>query len=447
MAPLKYRTSGGEKVSGFFETNFNFSLTDFSLDSTSLNKQKLFYASNFDLNFSNYNMKMVDNLHMLSVKNILVSSNESQAIIDSLHLKPIVPNVGEKLVKKYNKSETYSLFVPKISILNADLHAAFFENKLHINKLKFYRPEIYFENFAYLKKGKQKKELSELYQLIFNYVDNISIHDASVPDGEITWVSHPKKTKTIKLNNKFDVELVNFKLNKGELSKKRLLFSDYINLSLRDQLFKLSDNVHYLQADEINFSTQKSSIEFKGALFYPDITSPDYKLKPTTFQLTLPGLKLKGVDIPKAYYSRLVDVENIYASKPKFQVYSQKGKTKPLDFKEFSIPLPPETSALKVGKINLDNGEVVTYQLEGDNTLQTSSFNLSFQSENISLSTTEPFRAKDMHAQLSDFNIILKGRSHKISIGSINYKKAAKSNCFFKAQGNAHCRKPGKQTI
>lgn len=260
---LKIRNLRRNKTIGFFETDFSFSLTDFALDSTSLeNTDKLFYASNFDLQFSDYKMKLVDNLHKLSVSKILISSNESKAIIDSLRLSPVVNAIDEELIKRYNKSETYNLFVPKITILNADLHAAFFEKNLKISNLKFHDPSIYFENFSYLKKGNQQSDFSELYQLIFNYVTDISINNASVPNGEITWINHASKGKTTTLSNKFDAELVNFKLNKEELDKKRLLFSDHINFSLRDQLFKLSDNVHFLQAGEIYFSTENSSIEF-----------------------------------------------------------------------------------------------------------------------------------------------------------------------------------------
>ena len=428
---LKIQNTKNKRVTGFFETDFAFGLTDFALDSTSLeDNDKLFYASNFDLNFSNYSMKLVDNLHQLSVKNILVSSYQSKAIIDSLSLRPILNNVDEEKIKRFKRSETYSLFVPKISILNADLHSAFFEKKLRINSLRFYEPAIYFENFAYLKKGRNKDGFSELYQLIFNYVDDISIKNAAIPNGEVTWINHTKSNKSTRLSNKFDIELKDFRLNNSELDQKKLLFSENINLSLRDQLFKLSDNVHYLQADEINFSTEQSSVRFTNALFYPDITSPDYISKPTTFQFSLPSLSLEGVDIRKAYYSRNIDVKNIVATNPKFEVYSQKGKTKPLDIKEFSIPLPTIINILKVGNLQISNGNVLTYQLLNKSPLQTSTFILDLQSEGISLSQKSPFKTIDINATLSNFRLNLWEKAHQINVDKIAYDKKLKTIDF-----------------
>ncbi len=424
---LKIQNLRRKKVRGFFETGINFSLTDFALDSTSLEStDKLFYASNFDLQFTNYNMKLVDNLHKLRVGNILISSNESKVIIDSLHLRPVAYNIDEELLKRYNRSEAYTVFVPRITIMNAGLHKAFFENNVQVENLRFHTPTIHYENFSYLKKNRKQGDFTELYDLIFNYAPDISIRNISAPEGEITWVNHAGEKRSTTLTNKFDVELINFKLNKNELNKKRLLFSDHIAFSLRDQLFKLSDNVHYLQAKEINFSTEKSSIEFTDALFYPDITSPDYQNKPTTFQVTIPKLLLSDVDIPAAYFSQDIKVGNIHAGSPKVEVYSQKGKTKPLDFKKLAMPLPPHVNTLDVKKIELNDGRVITYQLEDKNLNKTSSFNLGLLTTGFMLDE-DKFSTEGIIANVSNFRLALKGKTHEISVGQLNYHKEAKS--------------------
>jgi hypothetical protein len=60
-----------KKILGYFETEFDFSLSGFALDSTSIkNTDKFFYATDFDLEFSNYQMRLVDNLHKINVGHI-----------------------------------------------------------------------------------------------------------------------------------------------------------------------------------------------------------------------------------------------------------------------------------------------------------------------------------------------------------------------------------------
>ncbi len=426
---LKIQSLKRNRQIGFFESDFTFSLTDFSLDSTSVKKtDQLFYATNFELDFSNYKMKLVDNLHKIQVKHIKASSHESKVTIDSLHLSPVLSHVTQKEMIKFKRSELFNISVPRITLQNSNLHEAIFSNKLSISDFNISNPSIYFENFAALKQGKAKREFAEFYQLIFNYLDEIAIGKVTVPEGEMLWVNHSKTGKTTTLDNKFSVELTNFKLNEKELGKKNLFFSENINFSLKDQLYKLSDNVHYLQAKQIDFSTEKSSIVFKDALFYPDITSPEYLKKPTTFQITIPRLAFEGVNIVPAYFSGNIKVHNITAISPRFELYSQEGKAKPLDFKGIVIPLPPRVKSLKIGRVKVTDGEVITYRTTGRHMTQSGEFKLGLAAEDISLSGGESgkqtiLQTGDIMAKLSDFQLILKGKAHKITVDEFLFDK------------------------
>src|SRR5690606_5727010 len=75
-------------LQGYFETSFNFSLTDFSLDSTSVERtDKFFYATHFDLLFSDYTMRLVDDLHKIEVDSVFISSLNQQIQINNLELQ------------------------------------------------------------------------------------------------------------------------------------------------------------------------------------------------------------------------------------------------------------------------------------------------------------------------------------------------------------------------
>ncbi|NQU87076.1 MAG: hypothetical protein HQ541_15070, partial [Mariniphaga sp.] len=273
---LNYKNYTSGQISDLYEAKFKFALTDFALDSTSLVRtDKFFYATDFDLNFSDFRMFLKDNLHRLDVKNIHISNTESKVLIDSLHLYSSVADAGEEELKVFDRSQLYDIFIPKITLFNANLHKAFFQNDLNISNFRIENPQISYENFATLKSEKNRLEFSELYDLIFEYVHNISITNLIVPSGNIKWINHSKKGKTITLDNHFSTELKKFRLNREETNKQKLLFSEEIKFTLNDPLFRLSDEVHYLKAGQIDFSTEDKNIVIHDALLYPDITTPE----------------------------------------------------------------------------------------------------------------------------------------------------------------------------
>ncbi len=419
------------KRQGYFETKFDFSLTDFSLDSASIERtDKFFYASNFDLRFSNYEMKLVDNLHKLDVDSIYISSINQKVQIENLLLQPVVKEVTDELMQKYNRSELYNIFVPRIELTGINLRNAFFHNKLSISNFRISKPEIYFENFSALRASREKKEFTEFYQLIFNYMNDFDIKNITIPDGEISWVNHTKKGKTISFDNEFSATLENFRLNENELDKKRLLFSDNFDISVKDQFFMLSDSVHILRAGEINLSTKESSIHIKDALLYPVISSDNYNELPTTYQVSIPELKFSNFNFLKAFYSKELNLEKLDINNAKFQIYNKTGALKSLDLKKYNFPLPSFIQSLQLNELRINNGEVTTYEMEGMNQKARSSFKINLLMPRLSLENNEQNRAEissgNMVLAVSDFKSSV-GQSHNVAIDRIDFNRLRKT--------------------
>src|SRR5690606_33675539 len=100
---------------GYFETSFNFSLTDFSLDSASVERtDKFFYATNVDLLFSDYTMRLLDDFHKIEVDSVFISSLNQQVQISNLELQPVIENITKAHMKQHNRSELYHIIVPGI---------------------------------------------------------------------------------------------------------------------------------------------------------------------------------------------------------------------------------------------------------------------------------------------------------------------------------------------
>lgn len=431
---LRIDHSQFSQVLGYFEAEFHFALAGFSLDSASVEKtDKFFYATDFDLRFSDYEMKLIDNLHRLHVDSIAILSTDRKLEITNLSLQPTILNVSKEEMKALNKSELYKIFVPRITLQGILLKDAFFHNKLSMNSFQIVEPKIYFENFGVLNQNNPNREFQEFYQLIFNYINDFNIKNIAIPNGEFTWVNHTRKGKTISFDNAFSAELKNFRLNENELDKKQLLFSENFDISLMNQNFLLSDSVHVLHAGEIKLSTLNKSISVKNASFYPDINSKKYDQLSTTYQFAIPAFILSNIDFSNAYWNKDLLLKNLAINDPKFRIYSKKGSKKSLDLNKFKIPMPAEINSIKINELTINNGQVITYETEGKNQEVGSTFNINlfmpevvFESDTtnrISLTTS------DFFSRITNFTTTL-SNNHKVEIESVDFERKKQQLTF-----------------
>ncbi len=428
---LNIRNLTHNKIQGYFETDFDFNLAGFTLDSATIrNTDKFFYASDFDLEFLDYQMKLVDDLHKINVDRISIMNLERKVEIDNLHFQPAIEDVNDSVMQSFNRSELYNIAVPKIILHGINLRNAFFYNQLNITNFYISKPKIYFENFGLLREKKEQKEFSEFYQLIFNYITDFNIAKIEIPDGELTWVNHTRKGKTISFDNQFSAALYNFRLNESELNKKRLLFSDNFEITLKDQIFQLSDSVHILKAGEVNLSSERSAIEIKDALLYPMVTAEKYNKLPTTFQVTIPQFKISNINFQNAYYSKELALSELELNNPRFQVYSQQGKAKSLDLNKYRFPLPAFIKSLKIKQFKINQAEVLTYQIKGLQQNAKSNFKVNFQIPEVLIKNDE-----QNHIRINTGNLITSitgfkapiGKNHDLRIEQIDFNRNDKT--------------------
>lgn len=351
----------GEQA-GRIASDFSFRLTDFSLDSISAERtDKLFFATNIDLVFSNYDMKLVDEIHRLKVDELTVSSYNNRASIKHLHLFPDAPRKNARLLKKYHRSQIYDIEIPQLVLSNTNIHQAFFRKQLTINNFSIIEPKIYFEVFSRPEKRNKSSNPREFYELLSNYIEHISIGKITAPNGHLEMVTHSRKGKTTSFNNTFSVELENFVLNDEELDKKRLLFADDFELQIDNQLFQLSDDVHYLQASNMKISSKESAIAIHNSILYPDITSKIKGELPTYFHVNIPEIKLQGVNLEEAYFDKRLTVDHFSIQEPTINLYRTKGQQKPLNLQKIAVPLPKGMQRLSINHFHLNDGQFKLY--------------------------------------------------------------------------------------
>ncbi|MEN6455096.1 MAG: hypothetical protein ABFD10_12630 [Prolixibacteraceae bacterium] len=351
---------------GIIEAGIDFKLTGFSIDSiTARGSGKLFYAAELDLRFSNYNMKLADEIHRLQIGKVNVSSIRKLVTVEGLHLFPDHRLNIPKVLDRMKKTELYRLKIPSLTLYNTDINRAFFSKNLQISHFSITKPDIYIELFGALKKQEKEFNLNEFYELLNNYLSHIEIEEFDVPNGQLRFVNHSRKGKTIDLTNQFSLHLDHFILNDRELNKDRLLFSDQFELTLKDHLFKLSDQVHLLKAKEISLSSRNASVSVSDALLYPLVSSPAYRDLPWHLLIRIPGIKLEQVDMNQIYFNHVLKVGSLSIDSPLIEIFRNLERSK-LNFKDPAIPLPEEMKELTVGKASLKNGKLKIYKNKTD---------------------------------------------------------------------------------
>ena len=412
---------------GLIETSFKLLLSGFALDETSAKRSdRLFFANQIELNFSDYQMQLVDQLHKLTIDNFILSTQQKHASIQNLHLFPVSKqNIEERLVK-YNRSELYEFTIPELSFSNAYFHEAFFNKKFHADLLTINRPAIYYENFAFLKPSKPKADFEDLYFLLSNYLDDIHLAKVDIPDGTIQLINHSRKGKTISLDNHFSLRLETMLINKEQFGRKKLLFSEQIEFSVRDHLIRLSDNVHVIKAGTVGFSTRQKEIYLTNARMYPEPGSKNFSSINWNIHLSIPEIRIKGISIEDLYYDQKIAAGNVMISSPDIKLYQKNKSTKQTELKEISFPLPEEIETISIDQFKLNNASLKIFSELGLQPYLLVQSDLKMEAENILISNNlatnkTDFKKGKYTAGLYQFRFTPKDDNQQISIEELNF--------------------------
>lgn len=433
---LEFNDQRFENEEGHIETDFSFQLTDFSIDSISARRsEKLFFATNLELQFWNYEMKLADQLHQLNIDSIAVSSHQNQAIIKQLHLHPTSEGNKRDLLRKYKRSELYDISIPMLKLSNTNVHHAFFQKKLNINTFDIIEPQINFKIFANYRRQATNEKLNpeEFYDLLQTYITDVQIHEIHLDNGNLNLTNHSRKGKTITFKNEFSLNLENFRWNEKELHNKRMLFSDNFDLTVKDHLFRLSDGVHLLKAEEIHFSTRNSSGLIENALLYPSINSARYQELSNHFFIRIPRIELKQINIDEIFENEKLQIAEVAVHHPQIELYQNRLAENKFSLKDVSVPLPEELKELQIGKLSLENGELLFYNNRDNEKLNTARSKLNFVLTKASLTRTDEtktarFDAAGIETQIDSLALNPRKGMYRIFADHVNY--SSEQNCL-----------------
>lgn len=422
----------GVLQTGNIESGLSLYLSGFALDENSVKRtDRLFYANQIDLNFSNYQMQLTDQLHKLTIENLLISTRKKQAKLQNLHLFPVSKDNIEDLLQRYNRSEIYEFTIPELSLTNADFHNAFFNKRFSVDSLQISTPQIYYENYEQLRQLKPKHDFDDLFHLISDYLIDIQINSVNIPEGTVRLVNHSKKDKTMSLDNKFSLSLGNLRINEASFNQKRFLLSDFVDFSVRDHMIRLSDNVHVLKAAEIGFSTRKKEIYATNARLYPETASKEFSSVRWNLQFSVPEIRIKGINIEEFIFDHKIDAENLAIKSPDIKLYQKQKPKQKTDLKEVVIPLPKEIESIALQNFTLNDGALKVFSEMGTKPVLLIQSDIKMAAKNILIQKTSPtsnpeFKKGDYTASLVQFKFTPKDKNQQFSVDELNFSTIEK---------------------
>lgn len=428
---FQYINKTGLLQKGNIQSQVRLLLTGFALDEASTQKSdRLFFANQIVLNFKNYEMQLVDQLHRLTIDAFDLSTRKKQARVTNLHLFPVSKENMQNLLEQFNRSELYEFTIPDLTLTGTDFHEAFFNKKLAADTLNIEKPQIYYENFAFLKNETRKAEFEDLFHLLSDYLDDIRINHSVIADGTIRLINHSKKGKTISLDNHFDLGLENTVINSEQFGQQKLLFSEYVDFTVHDHLIHLSDQVHVLKVAELGFSTKRQEVFATGVKLYPDTDIPSAAKANWNVQVIVPEIRILGADIIDFYFNRKINARRVLINSPEIRLYQKIKNTKGKNLRDFTFLLPKEIETMNIQQFDLNDGSLQIFSEPGNSKpyllVQTG---LKMQGQNILVENNPAlgkpeFKKGDYTSVLNQFKFTPKDKNQQYSVDELKFSTA-----------------------
>ncbi len=342
-------------------------LHKFVVDSVSyLAKDKIFYSNDLDIRVGDFSLKLGDNIHEVTANSVQFSTSKSTVIAADIKLK-----AREKDKKKAQRQgkELYAITIPSISMAGVNLKIAYNRKQLIFENLLIEKPKVDIKNFVrQVKSKKDKNSNTTLYALLSDYLKKIAIKNIKLKGGSLVFTNYKGKLRDKITAGSIAFSLRNFRLDSAtQYTNSRIFYSDNVNFNLGNYVMRLSDDLHMMKARNVSISTGKSQIIATGMELFPLPVKDrqaflQKKGRATLFTIKMPSLVISGANIRRAYFHRLLNVNEILIEKPTVALnsYSNISKRKKVKKKinkdDLYALFEGYVKSINVKKLNLKDG-------------------------------------------------------------------------------------------
>lgn len=314
------------KRSSYVSSEFQLKLQQFELDSLSLEKSKrLFSAESFHLLLTNYTMDMTDQIHQLDFDTIQLASGQEMVKLANAHLHPRNISKLNKRLQQKKRHQLYDISLPQLQLTHTNLLDAFFHQKLVIDQFEIRNPKIKVESFGTHQKQKTRHKglinLQEFYQVLKGYMEHVQINQLSFHNASFQYKNQNAKGAQINFNNTFSMKLNQLLLNQQTVQQVHQLPAESFQFKIKNHTFELPDGVHRIYVDELNYSSQDSSLQVAQVKLYPNAQSENFQRIPWLYYIQVPSFHVNGINLEALGFNRTIDLADFKLENAKIKLF------------------------------------------------------------------------------------------------------------------------------
>ncbi len=316
-----FRQKTGRLSVGEYE--FSTILRDVSVNPFSYsNRERVFYSRDIDWVIHNLQLSLADSLYFLKADQIGFSLSRSRLWGKSVSL---TPNFRSARLRTSPAGDFFQMDIPDFFIEGVDLYKALVDKEVEIEnvELQKVRFKIYRNSRPGIPlhgPGKKKKiRTANIYTIISGALKSVTVDSFSIKKASIEYYTSLTERNPELRIAEASLSLSDFYLDSlAHRNRKKIYYSDDLDLSLRNISMRLRDRVHFLNSDEIWLSTRKSRVGIRYSILYPDkkanlqAANGPHNL----IYCLVPGLEFYGIDLRKALNDRILDFDRLEVLEP-----------------------------------------------------------------------------------------------------------------------------------
>ncbi|MBK6265368.1 hypothetical protein JKA74_09985 [Marivirga sp. S37H4] len=234
----------------------------------------------------------------------------------------LVPNY-KSITDSSTISNLYQVRIDSADINLKSVFKIYTKKELIVKGVEVVNPQILMTKINPEKKEiKLGRETGEIYEIISDYLSLLQIDYFQVRGGSLN--HSPSKLSL----NTINFGISDFVIDPSQ-KKRKVFYSESINLGLQNQSIDLPDSIHVLTFDGFRLSTTDSILSFTNLKIKarPHINTQESftEKRKNIYDIIIPVLELKGINYLKAYQENHLLIDKVSIPEPIINIQSVSG--------------------------------------------------------------------------------------------------------------------------
>ncbi|MFD2513237.1 hypothetical protein ACFSRY_05120 [Pontibacter locisalis] len=330
---------------------------------------EMLQADEVELRLNNYTYHSPDSVYSVRLGRLSYSSRQQALKAVEVEVQPDI-QVNAALPKNLAHQVVYQLHAPKLHIKGLDIGATWRSKQLHLDQLLLNRTALHLTEDLTIPDAASFPGLAEIYADLSPYLKEISIRELRLTDGSFKYRQKNTAIQTIHSLEKGDIYLQSLQLDSATLfTPKEKAFAAAIGITTKTYTYSPLNNPYTLKSESMKLSTWDKTLHVVGLHLNGDWNKNDKlkslnKAKRTFYNISLPHLQFRDMDLLRALRTSRLTIGTITAAQPVIDVRTdQMVETQDAgpDLEELYRQVSGFVNKLEVGEINITDASLTQH--------------------------------------------------------------------------------------